>query len=526
MSESARMIRAAGVVGAATFLSRILGLVRDAAVAATLGAGMASDAFFVAFKIPNFLRRLFAEGSLTLSFIPVFTEELRNRGENEAFRLARSLWWALSMAATLLTIAGAIYAPAIARLLAPGFHASAEKFELTVLLTQIMSPYVFSTALVAVAMGVLNAMGHFASPALAPAALNVAIIISVWLICPYMEQPAIGLAIGVIVGGFLQLGLQLPFLYKIKFRLFGHGSIYHKAIKRVAASMMPAAFGADVYQINIMVGTILASFLPQGSVSCLYYGDLLVQFPLGVFGHSFCTAVLPSFSRQAAENDLQGLRTSSAHVLRLLCFVTIPATVGLVILRQPLVRLLFHRGAFDLEATRITADALLFYAVGLTSIAGSRILASAFYALQDTKTPVKLAALSFVSNAVLCFAFMGPMRHGGVAFATSLAAAINFLSLTWALKKRLGHLGARAILTSIGKSCLASIPMGASVACLVHYLSPILGEGFKALSIIVLGGVVAGIAIYGVCAYGLRCQELNWCVNMARTAAQSKGSRQ
>jgi len=299
-TENHRVTKAAGVVGSATLLSRIFGFIRDVVIAWFFGAGLVSDAFFVAFRIPNLLRRLFAEGSLSAAFIPVFTEYLTKRGKDEAFRMARSAIRLLSVLLVAITVAGILLSPIVIRLIAPGFVTSPEKYSLTVFLTRIMFPYIFFIGLVALCMGILNALGHFAAPALAPVFLNISIIGSVFLIAPHMADPVAGIAIGVLIGGFLQLALQVPFLIKKGFYFWQKTNMYHSGLKKVGLLMVPTIFGSAVYQINILVGTLLASLLAHGSVSYLYYADRLVQFPLGIFAIAMATAVLPTLSRQAA----------------------------------------------------------------------------------------------------------------------------------------------------------------------------------------------------------------------------------
>ncbi len=516
MSEAARVTKAAGIIGAATLLSRILGFVRDVVVAWFFGAGLAADAFFVAFRIPNLLRRLFAEGSLTISFIPVFTEYLFSRDREEAFRLARSAWWILTIVLAVVAFLGIVLSPIIVGIIAPGFSASPGKFELTVLLTRIMFPYIFFIGLVALAMGILNVLGHFAAPALAPVFLNVAMIGSVFLISPYLEKPSMGLAIGVVIGGGMQLAFQIPFLARKGFHLLVRSPLYHSAVKRIGLLMTPAVFGAAVYQINILVGTLLASLLPEGSISYLYYADRLVQFPLGVFAIALATAVLPSLSRQAAKNDMEGVRASFAYALRLVFFITIPAMVGLVVLREPIVRLLFQRGAFDLSTTQLTAQALLYYAVGLWAFSGVRIVVATFYAFQDTKTPVKIAVISLLVNIALSLLLMGPMRHGGLALATSLASGCNLLLLMVALKKRLGRIGARDILQSAFKATVAAVFMGGFIVVVAPWRSPGWEGSTWSLLGWVSGCVVGGAILFLGSAYVLRCPEVGAMVDMVR----------
>jgi putative peptidoglycan lipid II flippase len=522
MSETTRITKAAGIVSVATLLSRVFGLVRDIVIAAFFGAGPAADAFFVAFRIPNLLRRLFAEGSLTISFIPVFAEYLLKRGRDEAFALARSSWWILTMTLAVVSVLGVFFSPLIVKIIAPGFISSPDKFDLTVLLTRIMFPYIFFIGLVALAMGILNTLGHFAAPACSPALLSVAMVSSVLLISPHLEKPVLGLAVGVIIGGGLQLTLQIPFMIRKGFRLFVRGPLYHAAIKRIALLMTPAVFGAAVYQINILVGTLLATLLPEGSVSYLYYADRMVQFPLGVFAIALATAVLPSLSRQAAVNDMEGLRSSFSYALRLVFFITIPAMTGLIILREPIISLLFQRGAFDAAASRLTAEAVLYYAVGLWAFSGVRIVVSVFYSLQDTTTPVKTAVVSLLVNIVLSILLMGPMRHGGLALATSIASAVNLTLLILALRRRLGRIGARGILESVFRSAACAVAMGAIIGLVGVWAGPKCSGSSWCLLVWVFGSVGAGTILYGGLAYLLKCRELSTVIDMVGRSLSKK----
>ncbi|MBW2566702.1 MAG: murein biosynthesis integral membrane protein MurJ [Deltaproteobacteria bacterium] len=522
MSETAKITKAAGVVSVATLLSRVFGLVRDIVIAAFFGAGPAADAFFVAFRIPNLLRRLFAEGSLTISFIPIFAEYLLKRGRDEAFALARSSWWILTMTLVAVSVLGVLLSPLIVKIIAPGFISSPDKFDLTVLLTRIMFPYIFFIGLVALAMGILNTLGHFAAPACSPALLSVAMVSSVLLISPRLEKPVLGLAVGVMIGGGLQLTLQIPFLVRKGFHLLVRGPLYHSAIKRIGLLMTPAVFGAAVYQINILVGTLLATLLPEGSVSYLYYADRMVQFPLGVFAIALATAVLPSLSKQAVMNDMEGLRSSFSYALRLVFFITIPAMTGLIILREPIVSLLFQRGAFDAASSRLTAEAVLYYAVGLWAFSGVRIVVSAFYSLQDTKTPVKTAVVSLLTNIVLSLLLMGSMQHGGLALATSLASGVNLTLLILALRRRLGRIGARGIIESVFRSVACAAIMGAVIGLAGHWAGPACGQSFWGLLVWVFGSVGVGTILYGGCAYLFKCRELGDVIDMAKTSLHKK----
>jgi len=294
---------AAGVIAFFTLLSRILGLVRDMVMATFFGSGMAADAFFVALRLPNLLRRLFAEGSLTIAFIPVFTEYLTLKSKEDAFDLARIVFTILSLILVVVTVLGVLFAPFFVKIQAFGFGSSGIKYDLTVFLTRLTFPYIFFIGIVAFFMGVLNSLRRFAAPAAAPILLNVGIIGAAYFISPYCAEPIVGVAMGVILGGVLQVALQIPWIYGAGLRLFPKWQPFHPAVRRIGYLMLPAVFGSAVYQFNQFVGTLLASFLREGSVSWLYYADRLVQFPLGVFAIAISTAALPTLSAHAARKD-------------------------------------------------------------------------------------------------------------------------------------------------------------------------------------------------------------------------------
>jgi putative peptidoglycan lipid II flippase len=507
MNENRQVTKAAGVIGLSTLLSRILGFIRDMVTAWFFGAGFLTDAFFVAFRIPNILRRLLAEGSLSIAFIPVFTEAIAKNGKDEAFQMARSAVRLLSIILTAVTVIGILAAPFIVRLMAPGFEG--EKFTLTLVLTRIMFPYVFFICLVALCMGILNVLGHFAAPALSPVFLNLSIIGAVFLISPHLKQPVYGLAFGVLIGGVLQLFLQMPFLIHKGFFFWEKAPVYHPGLKKMFQMMGPAVFGAAVHQINILIGTLLASLLPEGSVSYLYYADRLVEFPLGIFAISTSVAALPSLARQAANKNIAGLKNTFAHAMNFTLFITFPAMVGLMILTRPIIALLFERGAFDPQSTQMTAYALLCYAMGLWAFAAVRVIVSTFYALLDTKTPVMMATLSIIANIALSIVLMGPMKHGGLALATSLSSMLNVFLLLWALRTKIGALNLKKIIESVLKSVVCSCIMGGCLWWMLgaldmtgaHNTLSLLGQ----LSLL----VAVGLGVYVLCAAILRCRELN-----------------
>jgi len=462
MEEVGRITRAAGGGGVFTLLSRLTGLLRDMVVGYLFGAQGVADAFFVAFRIPNLLRRLTAEGALTAGFIPIFTDYLTNRGKDEAMRIARIVFTFAGLFLGLLTLLGIFFAAPLTELFAPGFRADGEKFALTVFLTRLMFPYVFFVSLVALAMGVLNSLRHFMAPALSPVLLNLSIVLCALLFAPFLDRPVIALGYGVVIGGATQLLLQIPYLSR---QGFTYAPDYHftdPALKRLLLLMGPMLFGAAVYQINVLVSTILASLLPEGSVSYLYYADRLLQFPLGIFAVALGTAALPSFSSLVARKEFAELRAALSYSLRLVNFISLPAMLGLMVVSVPVFSLLFQRGAFDAAATLGTAQALIYFSLGLWGVSGTRLVVPVFYAMEDTRTPVWVASWSFALNFVCSLALMGEissgsdpnlltrmiatasggiaifsLSHGGLALATAISATFNFLALLWILSRRL-----------------------------------------------------------------------------------------
>lgn len=458
--EHGSMTRSVAVVGVATLASRATGLLRDVVLAWILGASMPADAFFAAFRIPNFLRRIFAEGSLSTAFIPVFTELQVSKGPAAAFRLASILLsWLLPVLGTI-SAAGALFAPQIVSIMTPGWIQDPEKFSLTVTLTRLMFPYILLISVAALAMGMLNAQGHFAAPAFAPVLLNLAMIASGVIGSRLMEQPALGIAIGVLLGGISQILLQLGPLIARGFRFNGEFSPGDPHLRKVGRLFLPSLIGSTVYQVNMVVITILASLLPSGSLSYLFYADRLMEFPLGVFAIALGTVALPTMSRQAAKGDMGALRETLGFAFRQVSLVMIPATVGLIVLREPLMEVIFQRGRFDPIATRMSAQALLCYAVGLWFVAEIRVVAPFFYALQDTRTPMVAATVSLGANVLLAILLMGPFSHGGLALAVSLAAVIQLAILLQRLGRRLGGIPWGLLLHHLPRVLLASVLMG------------------------------------------------------------------
>ena len=494
MSARSAVARPAGTVAFFTFISRILGLVREMVIAFSFGAGAAADAFFVAFRIPNLLRRLVAEGALTAAFLPVYVEYLENRTPEDAQRVANVTFTMLAMVLSVLTLGGVLLSPMIIHVFAPGFVDAPDKFQLAVSLNRVLFPYIFFVSLVALCMGVLNAKGHFAVPAASPILLNVFMITGALVLSQWLDPPIFGLAVGVLLGGLCQLLIQIPALAQRGVRIRPCFSFRDEAVKRIGRLFVPAAFGAAVYQLNIFVSQLLASFLPEGSISYLWYANRILEFPLGVFGIALTTAAFPSLSRQSSRNDMEGFGKVLDETLRLITFICVPAMVGLILLREPIVQVLFQHGAFDPVTTVRTADALLYYCIGLWPIAAARILVACFYSLQDTATPVKLSLISFVANVILCLILMGPMGHCGLALANSLSSLLNagmllvwfrFKSGTWALQWVKG--------TGV-KVLLASALMGLCVWLGLKLLdeketAPLLLQCLQLAGLIGLGGI-------------------------------------
>lgn len=437
--SAASLTRKASVVAGATFISRILGFIRDLIIAFTLGAGPVADAFFVAFRLPNLLRRLFAEGSLTMAFVPVFTKIKNSQGQDEAFSLARSVQvWLLIILGTI-TILAIVFAKPLTAVIAPGFKGSPEIFDLTVTLVRICFPYILFISSVALCMGILNSMNHFFAPAAAPALLNITLILCALAAYSGGYSVAMYLSAGVFLSGIVQWYFQYPFLKKAGFSWKGSWSLRHPGVFRIGRLMLPSVFGAAVYQLNILIGTVLASFLAAGSISYLYYADRLVQFPLGVFAVAISTVALPSLSVMAGSGDMAGFKNTLSTSLSLTLFVALPSTAGLIGLSHPLIEVIFGRGEFTPAAVQATSLALVGYAVGLPAFSCVRPLVSAFYALEDTVTPVKIAVVSLLVNIGLGILLMQKLDHLGLALAASISSWVNVLLLGTALNKKTGH---------------------------------------------------------------------------------------
>jgi putative peptidoglycan lipid II flippase len=510
MSEKKEVAKAAMTVSAFTILSRLLGLVRDGVIAGFFGAGFCSDAFFTAFRIPNLFRRLFAEGALSMAFIPAFTGYLVKQGREEAFQLARSAMGSLLLLMVPVTLIGMLFAKEIAGVLGYGFELPAE-IGLTGHLTRIMFPYILFIALAALSMGILNAMGHFTAPALSPAILNLVMIGSLAGVSFFSisdEARIQGLAVGVLTGGAMQFCIQLPFLMKEGLHLFQKVRFFHPELKKIGRRMMPAVFGASAYQINVFMGVVFASTLDEGSITCLYYADRLVELPLGIFAISVATAILPSLSRQAASNDQEGVVETLSLAIRQIVFITSPSALGLILLRKPIVASLFERGSFNEAATEMTAEALLYFASGLLAFSMVRILIAAFNAFSDTTTPLKTACCAVALNFVLSLILMKPMGHGGLALSTTLAALFEMLLLFFLLRERVHGAFWEKVASSVLKSMAATVLMGGSVFLMRIALLSEKSVSMTGYFLYLMICVFAGVTIFILTAAALKSEEL------------------
>jgi len=430
------LLKALATVSSMTFLSRILGFIRDAVIARAFGAGAATDAFFVAFKLPNLLRRIFAEGAFSQAFVPILAEYRNRRGDEASRDLVDHVATVLALALLVITVLGILAAPIVVYVTAPGFAASPAKFQTTVDLLRITFPYIFFISLTSLVGAILNTWSRFSVPAFTPALLNVSFIVfALWLI-PYFDPPVIALAWAVFVGGILQLAFQLPFVARIgmlpRFRL----DLRDQGVRRVLRQMGPAIFGVSIGQISLLINGIFASYLVTGSVSWLYYADRLMEFPTGILGVALGTILLPSLAKSHAAGTQDEYSRLLDWGLRLTLLLAAPAALALAILAVPLISTLFHHGAFGANDVEMTRQALVAYSVGLIGLILVKVLAPAFYARQDIRTPVKIAVVTLAVTQVMNLAFIWWLRHAGLALAIGLGACLNAVLLYHKLRQR------------------------------------------------------------------------------------------
>lgn len=499
-----------GSISAATFVSRILGLARETVQAYVFGATAVTDAFWVAFRIPNLLRDLFAEGAMSSAFVPTFTAVREREGRGAAWALGNRVLTALTVVLGAFTLGVFVFAPQILEVYGWGFD-PAER-DLTVAMTRIVSPFLLFVALAAVAMGMLNASGRFFLPALAPASFNVCSILGMVLLVPVLTrldvEPGYALAIGAIVGGLAQFVVQVPALRREGFRFRPEWRWRDPGLVRIRRLMLPATFGLAATQINIAVDTALATLQGEGAVSHLQYAFRMIQLPIGLFGVAIGTANLARVSRDAAREDPEGLRRNLAGSLRMAAVLTLPSTAGLIALSEPTIRVLFQRGAFDVGDTVATGGAVLCYALGLYAYSVTKTQVPTFYALGDTRTPVVSSAVAVGAKIAASFALLWILPRWGVsaflalALSTSLAAWINFGQLAVGLRRRLGSLGSHGVVgTTLRVASVSAIMGGVVHAAFLWSLDVLPAGGFwlelaRLASLIALGVVVTGAGLH------------------------------
>lgn len=524
-AQNKKITKAAGIIAFATLLSRISGFFRDVIIAKIFGTGMAADAFFVAFRIPNILRRLVGEGVLTIAFIPVFMEYLHKKGKKDAFEFADALYTLLFISLFLFTILGIVFSPWIVQIIAGGFRDDPEKFTLTVILTRIMFPFLLFVGMVAYFMGLLNSMDHFFAPALGPVLLNVGMIFGAILLAPLFYEPVIGLSLGVIIGGFSQFIFQIPFLRSKEIRLKWRFDPFHAGILRVLTLMLPSVFALGVVQLNVFISTRLASHLPEGSVSYLYYADRFMELPLGIFAISVATAILPTLSKQASQGKMDDLKETLSFSLRLVFFFTIPSMFLLISLRVPILNILFQRGSFTYISTVKTAEALLYYSLGLWAFSGIRLITPVFYSFQDTTTPVLIASVSVVVNLIMGLILMFPLKHGGLALATSLAACCNFILLIIFLRRRIGNILDYGLLKSLAKITVASVCSASTAYFVSSFESWIEGGITIQKAFIFVSSIFVAIVVFLLLTLIMKVEEVKFFWRIVSSAKKSLGNR-
>ena len=516
-----KIARSAGTVGGAVMCSRILGLVREQVFAGMFGAGFAYDAFVVAFRIPNLLRDLFGEGALSAAFVTVFSEYDTNRGEKATWQLANTVLTFFLLLLSLLTLIGIYMADDIVLLMTEAkFQLIPGKVALTVYLTRIMFPFLVFISLSAVVMGILNTKGRFFIPAIASSFFNFGSIIggvSLALLFKRAGQPAIaGMAWGTLVGGLLQLLIQVPTLYRVGFALKPSLNFRDPGLKRILLLMMPATIGISATQINVFVNTFFASSLSQGSLSWLHYAFRFVQLPIGIFGVAFSIAVMPVLGRHAAQKDFLGLQQTFNSSLIMVLSLTMPATAGLILLAEPIIRLIFERGAFTNVATIGTAQALTYYAYGLFAYSAVKVMVPVFYALGKTKYPVIGSFIAVAANIIIISITIDVFQHRAIALSMSCSMTLNFLFLGIILYRKLEGFSLAELLRGVGKIIFSAALMSIGVwglKILLH--SWLIGNILQQLiSVFLL--ITAGAGIYYFILYALRLPELTVIVEKLR----------
>jgi putative peptidoglycan lipid II flippase len=470
--KNIKTVKSAAVLGGSTFVSRVLGLVREQVRAMVLGTSMGSDAFGIAFMIPNLLRKLVGEGGISSAFVPVFTDVMHHRSETQIWEFTRRFFYFMSFILVLMVLIFVAFTPFfIKNVFAPGFAEEAQKFWLTVSLSRIMFVYIFFVGLAALAQAILNCHEKFFIPSLSPIALNLVVIASALFLRHYFSNPAYAFAVGVVAGGILQLAIQIPSLKKLGLKFKPTFTFRDPEIGRIVRLLVPTLFGVAIYEINIIVSQLIASFLEPGTVSSLQYSSRLLELTLGIFVVSIATVILPRMAKEAASGNLWEMAATFKHSLAIVNFITLPATLGLIMLRKDIVITLFAYGAFDETSIRLTAWALLFHALGLVFIAGCRVTVPAFYSLKDTKTPVVISCISMIINVLGCLILPTYLGNGGIALSNSLSIAAMFFLLLFKLNGLQLKIDWVEMMQKNKMVLVPLILMGVSVALLKNFLA-------------------------------------------------------
>ncbi|BDH46305.1 putative lipid II flippase MurJ [Salmonella enterica subsp. enterica serovar Choleraesuis] len=490
------LLKSLAAVSSMTMFSRVLGFARDAIVARIFGAGMATDAFFVAFKLPNLLRRIFAEGAFSQAFVPILAEYKSKQGEEATQVFVAYVSGLLTLALAVITVIGILAAPWVIMVTAPGFADSADKFELTSQLLRITFPYILLISLASLAGAILNTWNRFSVPAFAPTLLNVSMIGFALFAAPYFHPPVLALAWAVVVGGILQLFYQLPHLKKIGMLVMPRLNLKDSGSMRVVKQMGPAILGVSVSQISLIINTIFASFLVSGSVSWMYYADRLMEFPSGVLGVALGTILLPSLSKSFASGNHEEYQSLMDWGLRLCFLLALPSAVALGILAKPLTVSLFQYGKFTEFDALMTQRALVAYSVGLIGLIVVKVLAPGFYSRQDIKTPVKIAIVTLCMTQVMNLAFIGPLKHAGLSLSIGLAACLNASLLYWQLRKRKIFIPQPGWTSFLLRLIIAVVVMALILLGMMNIM-PEWSQGSMLWRVLrLLAVVVAGIAAY------------------------------
>jgi putative peptidoglycan lipid II flippase len=509
---TAGLARSAGLVGIATMASRILGLLRDQVFLWTFGAGHAMDAYNVAFRLPNLVRDLFAEGAMSAAFVPTFTRELHTKGRDAAWDLGRIVITGLVVATGVITLLGVLLAGPLTRWLAPEYAAVAGKLELTTLLTQVMFPFLMLIAVAVACMGMLNSLRSFFVPALAPAMFNVACIASAYAIVPFMPglgwDPILGLAIGTLIGGLGQVLLQWPALVRQGFRFRPRFAFADPRFREILRLMGPGTVGLAAAQVNQLVNVYLATSEGEGAVTYLGVAFRLMYLPIGIFGVAIATAAIPGITRHAADDDLGGVRADVSQALRMMLVLNVPATLGLIALATPIVELLVEYGRVSPENTAGIAASLMGYAPGLIGYSAVKIASPTFYALKDARTPVTVGFVAIALNVVLNLVLVRSLSYAGLALGTGISALANAGILFWLLRGRLGGLDDSRVLMALSKILVASLVMAAVAWGVEHELAARwASEAWYSRAVRVGLAIAAGLAALALSARLLRLHE-------------------